>query len=172
MFPIGGGRILTRTTQDFENPKTPIGYHDLKSPERSVVPVCICDENNKPVGEIPSKRHRRQIDPFDERISPGVLSHLLPAGWNYFHLFTLYLVKKTPGGVNSQSDAFACSDVSVIELSKKRNVRVVDGFALTTESLQPDEAFGGMQSLPSASVILDKNGDKATVILRKKVKSN
>lgn len=78
LFPIGGGRILTRTSQDYENPRTPIGFHDLKAPERSTVPVCICDEKNKPVGETP--RRRRQADPFDERISPGDLSHLLPAG--------------------------------------------------------------------------------------------
>lgn len=85
MFPVGGGRILTRKSQDFENPKTPIGFHDTQTPERSAVPVCICDENNKPVGEAPTARRRRQADPFDERISPGDLSHLLPAGW-YFKM--------------------------------------------------------------------------------------
>lgn len=162
MFPVGGGRILTRKSQDFENPKTPIGYHDLKAPERSAVPVCICDENNKPVGELPANRVKRQIDPFDERVNPGDLSHLLPA------------VKKTPGGSNQPTeDPFACSDVSLVELSKKRNVRVVDGFALSTDSVQPDETFGGMQSIPDISVLPSKSDkNKATVILRKKVKSN
>jgi hypothetical protein len=82
------------------------------------------------------------------------------------------LVKKLPGGSNQQSDAFACSDVSIVELSKKRNVRVVDGFALSTESLQPDEAFGGIQSLPAISVLPSKTDkNSATVVLRKKVKS-
>lgn len=73
---------MTRKSQDFENAKTPIGYHDLKAPERSAVPVCICDENNKPIGETPpiANRQKRQVDPFDEKISPGDLSHLLPAG--------------------------------------------------------------------------------------------
>ncbi|VDK18293.1 unnamed protein product [Anisakis simplex] len=44
LFPIGGGRVLARKSQDFQNPKTPIGYHDLYQPRVSRTKICICDQ--------------------------------------------------------------------------------------------------------------------------------
>lgn len=47
LFPIGGGRVLARKSQDFQNPKTPIGYHDLYQPRVSRTKICICDQVNE-----------------------------------------------------------------------------------------------------------------------------
>ncbi|KAI6197320.1 hypothetical protein M3Y94_01209900 [Aphelenchoides besseyi] len=162
LFPVGGGRILTRKPSDFENSRTPIGFHDQQTPERSAIPVCICSENGRPVGETPPVviRQRRQAaaDPFDERsIAPGDLSHLLPA------------VRKRPAN-DPKDDAFACTDVALIELNNGR-VRALDAFALDSTSIQPDESFNGLQSLQDIGVIAQKNGD-ATVVLRKSINTD
>uniref|UniRef100_A0A915A5V3 DOMON domain-containing protein n=1 Tax=Parascaris univalens TaxID=6257 RepID=A0A915A5V3_PARUN len=76
LFPIGGGRVLARKSQDFQNPKTPIGYHDLYQPRVSRTKICICDQNGVPIAseDAPSAvRSRRQVqDPFDVQIDPFV----------------------------------------------------------------------------------------------------
>lgn len=82
-----------------------------------------------------------------------------------------FLVKKLPEGTGVE-DAFACTDISLIELSKNRRVRAVDGFALSTESIQPDEAFGGIQSIPAVSVFPGKKDGATIVVLRKKAKTD
>ena len=68
LFPIGGGRVLARRSEDFQNPKTPIGYHDLNEPKVSKSKICICD-NNVPIAAVPHRvRARRQVNnPFEER---------------------------------------------------------------------------------------------------------
>ncbi|KAI6242616.1 MOXD1-like protein 2 [Aphelenchoides fujianensis] len=161
LFPVGGGRILTRKPSDFENPKTPIGFHDQQTPERSAVPICICTDDNKPVGETPPPpavlRRRRQADPFDQRVAPGDLSHLLPA------------VQRS-SSAEQKDDPFACTDVALVELSKEGRVRVIDGFAPEAASVQPDESFNGLQSLHDVAVLPPSKG-RTGVVLRKSVKT-
>ncbi|MCP9263742.1 Teneurin-a [Dirofilaria immitis] len=87
LFPIGGGRVLARKSQDFQNAKTPIGYHDLYQPKISRTKICICDQNGVSIASNdgpPAVRHRRRInemnmpyrrkrqsqDPFDIQIDP------------------------------------------------------------------------------------------------------
>ncbi|VDO81007.1 unnamed protein product, partial [Onchocerca flexuosa] len=81
LFPVGGGRVLARKSEDFQNPKTPIGYHDLYQPKVSRTKICICDQDGISIasndGPQPA-RNRRQInrskrqsqDPFDIQIDP------------------------------------------------------------------------------------------------------
>lgn len=42
LFPVGGGRVLAKTSDDLHNVKTPIGFHDLYVPKVSRTPICIC----------------------------------------------------------------------------------------------------------------------------------
>lgn len=71
LFPVGGGRVLARKSQDFQNAKTPIGYHDLLSPKISPTKICICDGNNIPLmskkeSKLRRKREESSNDPFGE----------------------------------------------------------------------------------------------------------
>uniref|UniRef100_A0A1I7S993 DOMON domain-containing protein n=1 Tax=Bursaphelenchus xylophilus TaxID=6326 RepID=A0A1I7S993_BURXY len=153
VFPVGGGRILAQTNSQYENPKTPIAYHDRQAPERSAVPVCIC-ENNQPIGETPAPpqvRRRRQTEQ-----SAGELGKLLKAA-----------DKK---GVNNE-DPFACADVALIEVSKNYKLRVFDGFALSTANLHSDETFGGSQSFVDVAVVPSDKKDTAKIVIKRKVKS-
>uniref|UniRef100_A0A0R3S1G0 DOMON domain-containing protein n=1 Tax=Elaeophora elaphi TaxID=1147741 RepID=A0A0R3S1G0_9BILA len=87
LFPVGGGRVLARKSQDFQNAKTPIGYHDLYQPKVSRTKICICDQNGVSIASDdgpPAVRNRRQIsqmdvpfrlkrqsqDPFEVQIDP------------------------------------------------------------------------------------------------------
>lgn len=85
MFPVGGGRVLARKGQDFQNPKTPIGYHDLYAPKVSQTKICICDENNKPIGfnditptAIRKRREAIPSDPFTENDMSDLSSNNSP----------------------------------------------------------------------------------------------
>ncbi|VDM93706.1 unnamed protein product, partial [Onchocerca ochengi] len=82
LFPVGGGRVLARKSQDFQNAKTPIGYHDLYQPKVSRTKICICDQDGisiAPNDGPQAVRNRRQMnnrpkrqsqDPFDIQIDP------------------------------------------------------------------------------------------------------
>ncbi|CAG9532242.1 unnamed protein product [Cercopithifilaria johnstoni] len=87
LFPVGGGRVLARKSQDFENAKAPIGYHDLYQPKVSRTKICICDQNGVSIASDdgpPAVRNRRRInqigmpprlkrqsqDPFEVQIDP------------------------------------------------------------------------------------------------------
>uniref|UniRef100_A0A0N5D296 DOMON domain-containing protein n=1 Tax=Thelazia callipaeda TaxID=103827 RepID=A0A0N5D296_THECL len=87
LFPIGGGRVLARKSEDFRNAKTPIGYHDLYQPKVSRTKICICDQNGVSIAfddAPPAVRNRRQTsemdipfrhklhlqDPFEVQIDP------------------------------------------------------------------------------------------------------
>uniref|UniRef100_A0A914HQD3 DOMON domain-containing protein n=1 Tax=Globodera rostochiensis TaxID=31243 RepID=A0A914HQD3_GLORO len=54
LFPVAGGRVLARSSRDFQNARTPIGFHDRQQPERSVKRICQCERDaggeNKTVG--------------------------------------------------------------------------------------------------------------------------
>ncbi|CAD5212959.1 unnamed protein product [Bursaphelenchus okinawaensis] len=158
VFPVGGGRILAQNNGQYENPKTPIAYHDRQAPERTAVPVCIC-HNDKPVGETPAPaqvRLRRQTDPFDEKLTSGELGPLFTSA------------DKTG---ESKDDPFACSDVALVEVSKNYKLRVYDGFALSTSNMHPDESFGGAQSFVDVAVVPSDEKDRAKVVIKRKVKS-
>uniref|UniRef100_A0A915EDV8 DOMON domain-containing protein n=1 Tax=Ditylenchus dipsaci TaxID=166011 RepID=A0A915EDV8_9BILA len=65
LYPVGGGRVLARKSQDFKNAKTPIGYHDQIHPVSSKTKICICDSNGLPIGETNQTPARvRARDPF------------------------------------------------------------------------------------------------------------
>ncbi|MFH4983592.1 hypothetical protein AB6A40_010301 [Gnathostoma spinigerum] len=74
LFPIGGGRVLARKSQDFQNPRTPIGYHDLYQPRVSRTKICICDQDGVPIGSEEStgsaRVARQAADPFEVQIDP------------------------------------------------------------------------------------------------------
>uniref|UniRef100_A0A1I7VHX5 DOMON domain-containing protein n=1 Tax=Loa loa TaxID=7209 RepID=A0A1I7VHX5_LOALO len=87
LFPVGGGRVLARKSEDFQNAKTPIGYHDLYQPKVSRTKICICDQNgisiasdNAPSGirnrrrisqpNVTSRQKRQLQDPFEVQIDP------------------------------------------------------------------------------------------------------
>ncbi|CAJ0576519.1 unnamed protein product, partial [Mesorhabditis spiculigera] len=59
LYPIGGGRVFARNTQDFANARTPIGYHD-QAPKVSKNKICICDGQGSPVKPPHRVRVRRQ----------------------------------------------------------------------------------------------------------------
>ncbi|VDN83646.1 unnamed protein product, partial [Brugia pahangi] len=68
LFPIGGGRVLARKSQDFQNAKTPIGYHDLYQPKISRTKICICDQNGVSIASDdgpPAVRNRRRINQME-----------------------------------------------------------------------------------------------------------
>ncbi|KAI1728547.1 DOMON domain-containing protein [Ditylenchus destructor] len=60
LYPVGGGRVLARKSQDFKNAKTPIGYHDKIHPESSVLKICICDKEGVPIGSAPPRVRARR----------------------------------------------------------------------------------------------------------------
>ncbi|TMS34383.1 hypothetical protein L596_001992 [Steinernema carpocapsae] len=77
LFPIGGGRVLARKSQDFQNVKAPIGYHDLYQPRVSRTKICICDENGVSIATeetapVGIRRRRQVADPFEVQIDPFV----------------------------------------------------------------------------------------------------
>jgi hypothetical protein len=47
LFPVGGGRILARTSAEFQDLHAPIGYHDHATPRVSREKICICDGEHK-----------------------------------------------------------------------------------------------------------------------------
>lgn len=42
MFPVGGGRVLAQQSDDFQNARTDIGFHDQAFPVVSKLKICIC----------------------------------------------------------------------------------------------------------------------------------
>uniref|UniRef100_A0A915PXC5 DOMON domain-containing protein n=1 Tax=Setaria digitata TaxID=48799 RepID=A0A915PXC5_9BILA len=74
LFPVGGGRVLARKSQDFQNSKTPIGYHDLYQPKVSRTKICICDQNGVSIASSdgpPAVRNRRQANQMDVQFHTG-----------------------------------------------------------------------------------------------------
>lgn len=43
LFPVGGGRVLARTSKDFQDKTTPLGFHDQTLPKISRDLICICN---------------------------------------------------------------------------------------------------------------------------------
>ena len=127
--------MLAQSSRDFQNARTPIGYHDLSPPQVTRQKTCICGDDNLPIGreeavaKHPTKqgRARRQTK------------------------------EQEAGG------PFACADVTIVELLGNENkIRVVDGFGLSTASLMTDEQWGGRQSFDDVSVVSSHrvNGSK------------
>ncbi|VDP35219.1 unnamed protein product, partial [Soboliphyme baturini] len=42
LFPVGGGRILARSSQDYHDSSIHVGFHDMYIPKVSSEPICIC----------------------------------------------------------------------------------------------------------------------------------
>lgn len=167
LFPIGGGRILAQKNSQFENPKTAIAYHDQKSPISTSIPVCICDDG-KPVGETPAPPQvRRRREALEETRNQRSEAFQQIRTRRDAPLSLLSAVKRD----TDVEDPFACSDVVLVEVSKNYKLRVFDGFALSTGNLQPDEVFGGSQSLVDVAVVPSDKKDKAKVVIKKHVKS-
>ncbi|KAE9553017.1 hypothetical protein FO519_003778 [Halicephalobus sp. NKZ332] len=156
LFPIGGGRVLARRSEDFQNPRTPIGYHDLNEPKISTSKICIC-ENNIPIAAIPHKvRARRQVNnPFEEKVDEHPF-----VGLPDMAMIGQISIAELTGKANYdvKMDPFACSDVTVVKVLDGGNSRVVDAFSQSKYGLEPDEFFGGIQSYSDISVSED-NGE-------------
>uniref|UniRef100_A0A7E5A0L2 TIL domain-containing protein n=1 Tax=Panagrellus redivivus TaxID=6233 RepID=A0A7E5A0L2_PANRE len=170
LFPVGGGRVLARKSQDFQNPKTPIGYHDLKEPKVSKTKICICDEHDNMIADIPHRvRTRRQAvpDPFIDRPSDSSKALVgLPDIARIGQISIAELTGKAKYDVTM--DPFACSDVAVIKVLPGGSARVVDAFAHSKYGLEPDEFFGGSQSFTEISAS-ESNGT-ATVLLKRRLR--
>lgn len=144
LFPVGGGRVLARKSQDFHNSKTPIGYHDKIHPESSAMKICICDESGAPIGSTdtapPPRVRARRASPIDPVAKPQV----------------------------------GCADTAVVDLlgGDSGLLRVADGFVLSSGMLSYDEVYGGTNSLTEVATVRGGATDSGTitVLFKKSIK--
>ncbi|KAL3995632.1 DOMON domain family protein [Acanthocheilonema viteae] len=227
LFPVGGGRVLARKSQDFQNAKTPIGYHDLYQPKVSRTKICICDQNGVSIASDdgpPAVRNRRRInqkdvsfrlkrqsqDPFEvqidhfagiDKVNASIPSEMMEvksesAPERSAHLpintTTLVDIPKPESELWTASAADEPERKPIqqrLKEEEKKNAEhsmdcldmvigvMVDGMSQVRDYYsfshilpQPDELFGGKDSLTSATAYQQDN--ITTVIFRKPLKAS
>ncbi|VDK81473.1 unnamed protein product, partial [Litomosoides sigmodontis] len=222
LFPVGGGRVLARKSQDFQNARTPIGYHDLYQPKVSRTKICICDENGVSIASDdrpPAVRNRRrtnqadrlkrqshdlfevQIDPFagimnasipgmielkseveqerSDRPSPdriALVDTFKPESKSRLASVTaepksnpqLALLQLKEEENEKAEDSMDCFDM-VIGVMIDGMSKVRDYYSVPHIVPQPDEFFGGKDSLTAATAY--QQDGVTTIIFRKPLKA-
>lgn len=138
LFPVGGGRVLARKSQDFKNAKTPIGYHDKIHPESSPLKICICDKNGAPIGT-----------PDNKPTPPRVRARRAAAS--------------SPSTTLGCSDVAL---LDVVGHDESSFMRVVDGFSLSGTTINLDEAFSGVNSIADVSALSQSANGSNSMIVR------
>ncbi|KAL3077189.1 hypothetical protein niasHS_013178 [Heterodera schachtii] len=139
LFPVAGGRVLARTSHDFQNARTPIGYHDQQQPERSAKRICQCGRRAGGQKKSAARRAKRGADDGES-------------------------AKTAAGGPYQCADV---TIIQILERGDA--VRVIDAFALSNDSLFRDERWGGRQSIVDVTIEKDNKTDKMNIWLRKKM---
>ncbi|CAK5089264.1 unnamed protein product [Meloidogyne enterolobii] len=143
LFPVQGGRVMAHSSRDFQQARTPIGFHDQQQPISSPTQICLCDRptnfKNSEKEQIGRRRVRNVENEDEEEKQSG-----LP---------------------------FQCADVAIIQIAENQNklfIRAVDAFGLSNDSLRRDEHWGGQQSFTGVELI--NNSGKNTFWLTKMLK--
>ncbi|CAJ0932371.1 unnamed protein product, partial [Mesorhabditis belari] len=122
LFPVGGGRVLARKSQDFSNPRTPIGFHDQETPKVSKTKICLC-RDGKPL---------KSSEPHQVRVRRQALQ------------------QQQQQQQQSTVSAMACTDMVVGSVFDGRG-RVRDMYSPSKASPRMDSFFAGEDDLSGAA---------------------
>ncbi|KAF7629848.1 hypothetical protein Mgra_00009126 [Meloidogyne graminicola] len=153
LFPVQGGRVLARSSKDFQQSRTPIGFHDQQQPISSTSKICLCDRPINFKNSENEKMGRRQVREV---------------------LNDKNREEEENEKVNNELPPYQCADVTIIQVMENHKnqknllIRAIDAFGLSNDSLKEDEHWGGKQSFTEVELV--NNNGKNIIWLTKLLK--
>ena len=161
LFPIGGGRVLARQEEDFEDPHTAIGFHDRYPPRASKDKICICaplEEGRRRKRQIAVGEPHARAEPEPQPTSEGE-----PTAEGYPE-------PEPESEATGSLHPMDCMDIVMGSAMGGGLSRVRDYYTVSRATPLLDEVYGGRQSLTAASA-WEEDG-VTTMIFRRKIHSS